>query len=1047
MAVRRSDQQDGRQGNDYQNVTVGEGGRSILGNVYADSFHMSMLDPQRPHKTDQDEKEEFLKCLRFDVMDSRLATIGIVHRDTCSWLYIRPEYLRWQDPGARASHHGFLWIKGKPGAGKSTLMKHALQHTQSLGQRDITTISFFFNARGHELEKTTEGMYRSLLHQVYKAFPGRLPEVLPNVSSESKNHIWQLPILQNMLREALLNFGNTAQFTCYVDALDECNEDAIRFAIAHFEELGDSSISKDINLSICFASRHYPNITMQRCETLDLDDQREHLEDIKSFVEERLRSTAITPLIHAELTEEISARSSGVFLWAVLVVQILNKRMDDGAKRSQLTADLKTVPAGIEDLLKSILMDGSEFLLPTLIWVLFSTGSLDAPNLCLAIMMGANKLTTEDWDQTETTQQQTRNFILKASKGLVESIRGRSTRTQFIHESVREYLLNGGLSVLDDSLAANLEAKSHSRLAAWCQTAIELDPHTRLRDLEVGGDDDLLGYAFLNLYRHCEDAFKGGALQLNFLDAIPQNTLSRVAQCICSADISCLLILLLDAQQECTHLANGLLRRQLQHYGRVNACATVRNDAIEGTIPYLDVNARDNRNNTTPLISALRCGSSETVQLLLDCGADPNLERPYGPPLLSALETEQFDVVELLLNHGANPNVIVPIRYGRTRTPLATALMLPFESTRYAKLLLDRGADPNIGSQDGMPLLAALNMHNCDSVELLLRCGANLNFVPTHLGVTQTSALVVAQSKRCSKCVKVLIEHGADPNAWLLQALHDGDCDLIKLLLHHGANPNLVSTRYGETQTPLAIATTQQSTRFVKMLLDHGADVNGNSAKLGEPLAHAVSSDLQEIVRLLLAHGADPNGSNSHRPLHLAVGRRDETMARLLLAHGADPNGLNSHRGTALTVAAQSGNLDIVRLLIDNNAKVNEAGAAHSTALIMAVSSGVVGVVQFLLDAGADINATDMTHRTALITAVATNVPCLVRLLLDAGADFNATDVSRRTALVMAAEAGNFEVVRLLVDCGANLDLYGNEEFARYLRQRIVDNAALSAAV
>jgi hypothetical protein len=98
MAIRRSDQQDGRQGNDYQNVTVGEGGRSILGNVYADTFSMSVLDPRRPEKTEQDKKDEFLESLRFDVMDSRLATIGIAHRDTCSWLYTRAEYLRWQDP-------------------------------------------------------------------------------------------------------------------------------------------------------------------------------------------------------------------------------------------------------------------------------------------------------------------------------------------------------------------------------------------------------------------------------------------------------------------------------------------------------------------------------------------------------------------------------------------------------------------------------------------------------------------------------------------------------------------------------------------------------------------------------------------------------------------------------------------------------------------------------------------------------------------------------------------------------------------------------------
>lgn len=487
---------------------------------------MSILVPERPEKTEQEKKDDFLKSLRFDGMESRLATIGIAHRDTCSWLYTRAEYLRWQDPEFRALHHGFLWIKGKPGAGKSTLMKHALQHAQSLDQSDTKIISFFFNARGHALEKTTDGMYRSLLYQVYKAFPDRLPEILPSDSTESKERIWQLQILQNMLREALLNFGNAAQFVLYIDALDECDEDAIRFAIEYFEELGERAISQDIKISICFASRHYPNITMWCCQQLDLDDQREHLEDIENFVKGKLRSTGITQLTHTQLSEEISGRSSGVFLWAALVVQILNKRTDRGDDRSQLMTHLKTVPARIEDLLRSILMDGSgpnEFLLPSLLWVLFGEDWFSASDLYFATKIGAGRLTSEDWTKTETTQEQIRLFILNSSKGLIEFSKGQWPRAQFIHESVREYLINGGLSILDEDLAENLEAKGHFRLATWCRNCIKFDP------LPQGAEDTgAMDYALSYLYAHCDHAFKGGALQLEFLDALPQSTLNRI---------------------------------------------------------------------------------------------------------------------------------------------------------------------------------------------------------------------------------------------------------------------------------------------------------------------------------------------------------------------------------------------------------------------------------------------------------------------------------------------------------------------------------------
>jgi adenylylsulfate kinase-like enzyme len=50
------------------------------------------------------------------------------HAKTCSWLIRKPEYLDWLNPSKLSQHHGFLWIKGKPGAGKSTVMKFALAY-------------------------------------------------------------------------------------------------------------------------------------------------------------------------------------------------------------------------------------------------------------------------------------------------------------------------------------------------------------------------------------------------------------------------------------------------------------------------------------------------------------------------------------------------------------------------------------------------------------------------------------------------------------------------------------------------------------------------------------------------------------------------------------------------------------------------------------------------------------------------------------------------------------------------------------------------------
>ncbi|KAK3613112.1 hypothetical protein LTR56_028062, partial [Elasticomyces elasticus] len=59
------------------------------------------------------------------------------------------------------SYHWIYWISGK-----STLMKYAFAHAKKRKLEDDIILSFFFNAQGDDLEKTTLGMYRGLLFQL-----------------------------------------------------------------------------------------------------------------------------------------------------------------------------------------------------------------------------------------------------------------------------------------------------------------------------------------------------------------------------------------------------------------------------------------------------------------------------------------------------------------------------------------------------------------------------------------------------------------------------------------------------------------------------------------------------------------------------------------------------------------------------------------------------------------------------------------------------------------------------------------------------------------
>ncbi len=94
-----------------------------------------------------------MKSLQFEQIHSRRATIKEAYKRTCYWLVDHPGYNTWLDPAQYPRHRGFFWISGKPGAGKSTLMKFILKRAESMQSVNTATASFFFNARGHELEK------------------------------------------------------------------------------------------------------------------------------------------------------------------------------------------------------------------------------------------------------------------------------------------------------------------------------------------------------------------------------------------------------------------------------------------------------------------------------------------------------------------------------------------------------------------------------------------------------------------------------------------------------------------------------------------------------------------------------------------------------------------------------------------------------------------------------------------------------------------------------------------------------------------------------
>lgn len=132
-------------------------------------------------------------------------------------------------------------------------------------REDKLVISFFFNARGNEFERSTLGLYRSLLFSLLHLKPN-LQEALDHCQRGGYHNIlesgWQLQMLKEVFEEAIaLLQAQGKQLYCFVDALDECPEDDVQDMVSYFEELVSSTHSQ--RFRVCFSSRHYPQIAVR----------------------------------------------------------------------------------------------------------------------------------------------------------------------------------------------------------------------------------------------------------------------------------------------------------------------------------------------------------------------------------------------------------------------------------------------------------------------------------------------------------------------------------------------------------------------------------------------------------------------------------------------------------------------------------------------------------------------------------------------------------------------------------------------------------------
>ena len=287
-----------------------------------------------------------LESLAFEELESREINIENASESTCSWVLHHQCFQRW-----REQHRSLLWIKGKPGSGKSTLIKHISQNINVENTKNPAaafTLSFFFHARGSDLQKTRLGLFRSLLYQTLDNFPGSAPRMLKTFNKRFKvtrsNPAWEPGELKEFLMEALRNVLGHHSIRILVDALDECGEsEAVKLA-EDFHEILQTASSSDGALNICFSCRHYPIVDILAGLTICVED--ENFQDIEAYTYNRLEVLGIKDI---SIAQTLVDKAAGVFQWVSLVInQIVRLKRQRGGTQKDIQTRIKVVPSDLQ---------------------------------------------------------------------------------------------------------------------------------------------------------------------------------------------------------------------------------------------------------------------------------------------------------------------------------------------------------------------------------------------------------------------------------------------------------------------------------------------------------------------------------------------------------------------------------------------------------------------------------------------------------------------------------------------------------------------------
>ena len=309
-------------------------------------------------------RDKLLQSLKYSDMNQRKNMVKESFADTFKWIF-SSDLMAWDSfTKWLRSDENLYWISGKPGSGKSTLVKFITgeEKTRDFLKPNTVILSHYLWLPGSPMQKSITGLLQSLLYQLLLediSLVGLLLGTVKDIERKDHDSDWSYPELKSCLMMAL---SSSPQPICiFLDGLDEVSSSDGPFELMNLIE----ELSQESQVKICVASRPepayqkrystYPKLRLQDLTRKDIKNVCENsLMSLKDDIPDEWNRSRPGQAGFRDIIADLVEKAEGVFLWVHLALKSIQRGCSNSDSWEEILQRIQKLPAGLDELYHSM---------------------------------------------------------------------------------------------------------------------------------------------------------------------------------------------------------------------------------------------------------------------------------------------------------------------------------------------------------------------------------------------------------------------------------------------------------------------------------------------------------------------------------------------------------------------------------------------------------------------------------------------------------------------------------------------------------------------